>query len=155
MCNADRCNMQKDKAGSWEGWRNGLLFQMACQRRVFDKETFERVEGTEDKDHSWSSCSPLNHRSWCALCQPQSNQPSVPRDSVNRGSKIFEKKFQKIPKSKTWICRAPGTIYITFTFYLVIYIIFTLYLQLFTYHLHCFRYYKYSRDDLKYVGGCT
>ena len=54
---------------------------------------------------------------------------------ISLGSKIFEKKkFQKVPKSKSWICHIQ---------------------QLITYHLHYVRYYKESKDDLKYMGGCA
>ena len=45
-----------------------------------------------------------------------------------------KKKFQKVPKSKSWICHIQ---------------------QLITYHLHYVRYYKESKDDLKYMGGCA
>ena len=40
------------------------------------------------------------------------------------GQKYLEKKFQKVPKSKTWVCHTLATIYIVFTF---IYIAFILY----------------------------
>ena len=56
-----------------------------------------------------------------------SNQPWI----ENIGEK---EKFQKVPKSKSWSCHIQ---------------------KLITYHLHYVRYYKESRDDLKYMGGCA
>ena len=73
-------------------------------------------------------------------CRPFLSAGSISMDSTNRGSKSIFLKIQKVPKSQTWICHMPATIYIAFT----------LYLQLFTYHLHYIRYYKPFRDDLKY-----
>ena len=35
---------------------------------------------------------------------------SASADSTNHGSKIFQKNFQKVPQSKTWICWALATI---------------------------------------------
>ena len=53
-------------------------------------------------------------------------------------SKIYGKrKFQKVPKIKTWICPRLATANIGFT----------LYLQLFTQHLHHIGYHKWSRND--------
>ena len=58
--------------------------------------------------------------------------------------KNIPKKFQKVPKRKTWICHVLAAISMTFS----------LYLQAFTGYLHCIRY-KWSRDDLKYTSECA
>lgn len=49
--------------------------------------------------------------------------------------KYSGKKNPESSQSKTWICHTWATIYIAFT----------LHFQLFTKHLHCTRYYKWSR----------
>ena len=48
--------------------------------------------------------------------------PWVPYPQIqpNMDWKYSEKKFQKVPKSKTWICHMPTTIYIALTVYLVL-----------------------------------
>ena len=41
-------------------------------------------------------------------------------DSTNLGLIILEKKLQKVPRSKIWICHMQATIYIVFTFKLFV-----------------------------------
>lgn len=65
----------------------------------------------------------------------------VPQPQVEN----IQKKFQYILEGQTCICHVLATIYITFIFYL----------QLLTQHSYCLRYYKLSRDDLKYMSRCV
>ena len=55
---------------------------------------------------------------------------------------LENKNSRKFQKTK-WNLLHAGTLYISFT----------LYLQRFIWHLLCIRYYKYSRNDLNYMGG--
>lgn len=60
--------------------------------------------------------------------------------------KYYQKKKKKSGSSQRQNFNLPlSTISITFT----------LYLQIFIQHSHCSRYYKQSRDDLKYRGECA
>ena len=69
------------------------------------------------------------------LCVPNSRfQPRI--------ENTLEKNSRKFQKAK-WNLLHAGTLYISFT----------LYLQLFTWHLLSITYYKYSRNDLNYMGG--
>ena len=50
--------------------------------------------------------------------RPSAALHSASADSTNLELKIFgERNFQKVPKSKTWICCPQATIYIAFTVY--------------------------------------
>ena len=47
--------------------------------------------------------------------QPSVSSGSTSAQSSNYGLKILGEKFQKVPKSRIWLCSVPATIYIAFT----------------------------------------
>ena len=51
---------------------------------------------------------------------PSMSFGSESMDSTNLGLIILEKKLQKVPRSKIWICHMQATIYIVFTFKLFV-----------------------------------
>ena len=55
--------------------------------------------------------------------QPSISMGSTSMDSIIWDQKYSGKRFQKIPKSKTWICCEPGTVYIALTLHWVVKVI--------------------------------
>ena len=81
--------------------------------RILKNTSFKR-----DWQTSQGALAKCSHKScWNVYSWPSVSAGSASMESTNLGSKTFGKKFQKVPKSKTWICPMLATIDIAFTLY--------------------------------------